>query len=205
MNIIYGGNEAFDAIAFGQQNPNNQSFLSSFYSSPIVSAAGSFFGNFYDNARQRFEQFNSAEAMMIAKAALNQVRGFFQPNVIRTLRDITDFQVAGTTMQRWVMANPTVREMYHQQRCDGYSDTYVDAEPGKIGENHRDWRAVMTGMVQETDDGWKTVQYVDEPIDGVETNLDFTDKVSILRSWLNADVYMAAAAKDPTSPWNTDL
>lgn len=206
MNIIYGGDEAFKAIAFGEQNPVNQGFLSSFYSNPVMGAAGAYFDNFYTAAKSRFEKFNSNEAMMIAKAALNQVRGFFQPNTIRALRSIEDFQVAGTVMQRWLMANPVLRTQYHAQKCDGYSDSYVDTQPGKIGENHLDWRMVMTDMVQETDDGgWKTVQYVDEPLNGEEHALDFMDKVSIHKSWLNQNVFIAAAGKDSSSPWNTDL
>ena len=52
------------------------------------------------------------------------------------------------------MAQPDIRSLYHKGHCDGYSDTYVDMEPGLVGEQHYDYRRVMDGVVEETETGW---------------------------------------------------
>lgn len=205
MIIVQGGDEAFDALAFGEQNPSNQSFLSSFFQGDIGEKGTSFFADFAHRAKARYEAFNSDEAIILGKAALNQVRGYFTPNTIRFISDLAGLQVAGDVMQRWIMANPTVRRMYHAQQCDGYSETYVDREPGKVGEDHYDYRMLMNGIVEEDADGNIThTQYMEDLI-GDDQPLHAYDQFSILATNELAEHFMKAAGKDCTNIWNGDL
>lgn len=203
MRIVYGGEDAFNALAFGAQNPNNQKFFQQQLAS-VANITGDITNSFYQRAQQLYHSVYNEQSINFAKAALNQVRGIFQPDVIRPLVDIENLQIAGSQMQRWVMTNPAVREVYHNQRCDGYSDSYIDQEPGKIGWEHYDYRRVMNGIAQVEPDG-PLFTHVYEQLKPGDTELDFTDQVSILQTWGALEHFMRAAHKDPTSPWNNDL
>ena len=80
MNIIYGGDEAFGALAFGLQNPANRQFFDN-QLQHAISTVGNAFGEygqrFVDNAKRMHESFNNSRVMELARAALNQVSGIF--------------------------------------------------------------------------------------------------------------------------------
>ena len=209
MNIIQGGEDAFTAIAFGSPNPQ-----ASQYWANQINQVKSMMGERIDHFTQGFvaraqalhERFAGSRAVEIAKAALNQIKGVFQPDVIRFIDSIQEFQIATPVMQRYLMAEPTVRKMYHQQRCDGYSDTYVDHEPGLVGDEHYDYRRVMNGAFiegEENSPGYFS-HWAEDLREGDEELSGF-DQMRIRRSWDEIAKLMLLGAKDPTSPWNNDL
>ena len=103
------------------------------------------------------------------------------------------------------MANPVVRQTYHEQKCDGYSDTYIDNQPSAIKETHYDYRRVMDGVVVDKDnDGWSVKFYPDDLHDG-DRELVHGEKVDILHSWDIIEMFMKAGDKDPTSQYGAAL
>lgn len=209
MQIIYGGDDAFAAAICGIQNPVNRQYFQQQIQHAqelIGDTFGQYGQRFIDGARQMYERYNSAAAVEAAKTVLNQIRGIFQHDIIRSISSITDFQIATPVMQRWIMANPMVREVYHDQRCDGYSDTYVDNAPGAIGEEHYDWRRVMNGVAQfdEKDEVYFN-HYAEELDHGDQEELAAEDQFRILDSWHHIQNFMIEGLKDPTSPWNDSL
>lgn len=207
MQIVYGGDDAFAAAICGIQNPVNRQYFEQQIAnarSVIGNTFGDFGQRFVQGAQDLYERFNGERALEIARAALNQVSGIFQSDIIRNVRGLTSFQIATPVMQRWIMANPVVRELYHAQRCDGYSDSYEDNAPGVIGEKHRDWREVMNGMVQFTDDSWYTNQYAElAPFD--EESMPVDDQFRVTNTWHELEQILFKGLKDPTSVWNNDL
>ena len=204
MKVIAGGNEAFAALVFGQQNPNNQQYFQNEINT-LKNFAGSVVDGFVERANQAYHMFNNANVKAIAQAALNQVRGFFVPNVITRIDTLAGLQTAGTVMQRWIMACPEVREVYHKQQCDGYSDSYHDKQPGKVGYEQYDYSLVMEGIVQTDDKGRDfSIQTVQDLAPG-DSELEFAQQTSILQTWELTKHFMRMGQKDPTSPWNTDL
>lgn len=207
MQIVYGGDDAFSASISGIQNPINRQYFQQQVSQAealIGSSFGEFGQRFVQGAKDLYERFNGDRAMEIARAALNQVRGIFQADIVRTISDITQFQIATPVMQRWIMANPAMRALYHDQRCDGYSDSYVDREPTKIGEDHYDWRRVMNGAVVMTENGWYANQYAELMMPG-EEELAVDEQFRILNTWDSLQNLIYQGAKDPTNVWNNDL
>lgn len=207
MQIITGGDEAFSSLAFGLQNPVNVQYFNNQIQQAkqaLGSTFGEFGNRFLNRAEELYDRFNNSRSMELARAALNQVRGIFQADVVRDLRTLSEFQIATPVMQRWVMTNPMVREMYHSQQCDGYSDTYVDTQPGMIGENHYDYRRVRNGIVDVTDEGWHVTTYAETLKEG-DKELEFDEQVRILRTWENLENLLYQKLKDPTSVWNNDL
>ena len=205
MQVIYGGNNVYNAILYGEQHPDNQRYFQrqiESISETLTDIGRSFFANVND----LYEQYNGAEAMRIARAAINNAQSLFRPNVVQSIFTMADMQTAPMVMQRWIMANPVVRDLYHQRRCDGYSDTYKDIYPGDVGDTHYDYRRVMDGVVQtnDEDDTWSVKFYLDELSDG-DRDLLADEKVDILNTWEIAEMFIKAGLKDPTSPWDSDL
>jgi hypothetical protein len=151
------------------------------------------------------EYFNGSEAMRLAQAAINRAGSVFQADTIRDLYQIGELQNAPLVMQRFIMANPVVRDLYHQQRCDGYSDTYLDMEPGAVGLAHYDYRRVITGMVMEDEEhGWKIVHCLDELKEG-DRPLQIEEKDIVLSVWDVVEARIREGKDDPTSPTGGSL
>lgn len=205
INLIYGDGDAFDAVVYGEQNPANLSYFQNQIKS-ISNTLTSVGQNFFSNANALYEKFNGSEAMRLVKAANRAVKSLFKPNKIYSIFELEEMQQTSSVMQRWIMANPVVREMYHKQSCDGFSDTYVDMHPGQIGENHYDYRRVMDGVIcdDQINDEWYVKFYIDELETG-DKHLNHDDKVDILTTWSIAEMFIKAGGDDPTSPYNSSL
>ena len=200
--IIEGGPETFRAMAYSAPSPSLTGFFSQQldqFSSQVIQGAH----HYVDIARQTFDSFNSSEAMRLAKAVRRKVDSLWTKEGIYPMLEIGQLQHANLTMQRWIMAEPTIRKLYHQQRCEGYADTYVDMHPTDSGESHYDWSRVMDGMVVEQEDELVSVQYFDEIQEGDE--LDIDDQVAILRTWDSVKNAIHENKEDPTSPFNASL
>lgn len=95
-----------------------------------------------DNIRGRMEQLASMG------------RGFFSGNVISRLESIEDCMNASVQGQRYIMANPRIRQMRRDMLCNGFYDTYDDEDPNApTPQHHIDYRRAMNGVVvwNETD------------------------------------------------------
>jgi hypothetical protein len=103
-------------------------------------------------------------------------------NYVQECLDFQSLQNANLTMQRYIMANPTIRQPYIDQNCDGYSSSYVDIFKGQIGKDHYDYRRVTDGMLMSTEDGFE-INYYDETLEVGDKELDFVDKCRVLASW----------------------
>jgi len=202
-NFYTGGVDTFNALVYGEPHPNTVAFIENMFSQPsaAIGAAGEAFVN---RARETYERLNGSEAMRVARAAARQVKSQWDRNIIRPLTTIGEVQQAPYKMHRYLMAEPTVRRAYHRQQCDGYSQAYVDVAPGLVGEQHYDYRRVMDGIVQETEDGWYFDEYFDELDDG-DKDLMFEEQFDILRSWNTLASAMMKGKDDPTSVWNAEL
>jgi len=196
------GQANFDAIAFGVPTQANLNFLEERLTSfsNTMAAAGEAFVN---RGLQVFEKYGGSEAIRLAKAAVRTVQHAFDSDCVRELKTLGSVQQAGQKMQRWIMASPGVRELYHRQQCDGYSNSYVDVAPDSIGRDHYDWRLVNTGLVEETPDDpeyeWQCVNYLDES--AADVQLSVTEKIEILSTWDFIKTMMLPGKEDPTSPF----
>jgi hypothetical protein len=198
MQLTYGSAQSFDALVYGESHPNTVNFLQNQIShvSERLTDAGRMF---MDRGRNAFEHFNNSEAMRFARNAVRAAQGIFDTPRIRELSTLEDFTKANLLMQRWAMANPKVRELYHAQRIDGYSDTYQDVHGTVTGDRHYDYRRVTDGLMEFSDeDGWKCTQYVEDLIEG-DRDLLFEEQLDITRSWRAMETLIALGKDDPTS------
>lgn len=199
--------EAIDYLVYPQQNPANKAYILNqldSYTNLLLDTGKQYF----DQAKDLYEKINNSETVRAAKAALRMAKGIMRPNVITELQTTDDIRSAQPIMQRYIMAQPDIRKLYHEQRCDGYEGQYIDAFPNILGSRHEDFMAVMSGMIDEFvdekgDDTWKTTMYAfDSSFDDAE--LTVIEKVDILHTW--EIVKLAIEAKlDPTDVWGGNL
>lgn len=200
--LITGGKRELDYLMYGTPHPGTQQYIESQLAQPsqILTESGR---QFFADVQQQYEYFHGAEAQRLAEAATRKVKALFQPNSIRSLWDLTEIQQAPVAMQRWIMAEPTLRAAYHQQRVDGYAGTYEDMYPTQVGEQHYDWRLLNNGLVQMAPEGadydWEAKLYMDPLVEGDrEPTLD--EKVVILNVWEVMKHHYLHGKEDPTSP-----
>lgn len=154
--------------------------------------------------RDVYRPYDESRAARVIRAALRYTENVFMPDQIRYLRTIGEVQHAPSSMIAMLMAEPTVRRMYHQQRVDGYSESYTDTQPGKVGEDHYDYRRVVNGVFMEEEGEWVATTYYEDLPPGTG-ELEFLDQVDILRTWEQMRIHLMRRKEDPTSRWNSSL
>lgn len=97
-----------------------------------------------------------------ARSVVRSLAGMLGGDRIQPIESYTGLQMARPVMQQYIMAEPSYRKLYHEQRCNGYSDSYVDLEPGRVGEAHSVYRRVMDTVLVDTPTGWEVTMYPDE-------------------------------------------
>lgn len=204
VQVVSGGVAEFNALAYQERHPSTIGFLQNQFQNArtVFTEAGE---RFMSGARELFERFNGDEALRRARALARKVQNTFQRNEIRAIQDLAGLQAANQVMQRWNMANPTLRTMFHEQRVDGYSDTYVDMHPGRVGDDHYDYRLVTNGMVLkvpkakgEEEEGWKATFYFEEAAEG-DRHLDVSEQSDILSTWDYVEAVLKIGEDDPSN------
>lgn len=204
--LIDGGMDEFNVLAFPETNPAIIPYIEQQWNN-FKESAHNRASAFYDRAKEVFEYSTSGEALRKARALKRKVQGIWDEDTIRLLDTVAKLQQAKPIMQRWIMACPEVRTAYHKQECDGYSDSYIDMHPGKVGEEHYDYRRAMDGVFVEDEEGnlVATSYLEDDDMMPLEDILEIDQQVDILNSWSNARIAMLVGGDDPTSPLNDSL
>jgi len=204
-NVIECGGELFTAMLHGRQRVENRSFLADRLdrASDMLTETGR---KFMSRAREAFDAFDSEAIERGVRAIKRKLTGRWQEPDIRPLSSIGEFQQASIKSQRWLMADPVLRGLVHKDRAHGYRDTYVDMEPGSVGERHTDYKRVMNGIVVVNEDGdaESTTYYdaIDE--NGVEA-LQLDEQNIIIDNWDWQRHYLAQLQDDPSSHSNGSL
>lgn len=198
MELSYGSDAEWDALVYGQSHPNTVNFLQNQFNNfgSMLNDAGR---AFMERGRSAFEHFNGANAIRFAREAVKTVQGIFEVQRIRELSTLSDMTGCNDIMQRWVMANPVVRQKYFDQKLDGYSDTFTNIHGMDIGAQHYDYRRAMDGIaVFDSEGDWKITEYVENLVEG-DRDLIFEEQIDIHRTWSAMEVIMAIGKDDPTS------
>lgn len=208
MQVITGGARTFSALAYQNQHPENQNYFAQKlqnFTQTFGDAVGNVAGGFMSNAGELFDKFYGSEAVRLAKAAVRKVKSIWERDDIRELFGIGEIQQAKLIMQRWIMAEPVYRQMYHEQRCDGFSNSYVDLEPGAVGDAHYDYRRVMDGLlVDDEEEGWSMTHYIEDLREG-DVDLELDEQLTILSVWDVVRMHAKAGGEDPGSVYGDKL
>ena len=197
-----GSPETFNYLIYGEKDPRTLNYLENQINSfsNVVTTAGN---QFFDDVRSMYEKVNGSEALRVARAAIRQAKAFFNEDVIRPLSNIGDIQTAGLKMQRWIMAEPTLRGMYNQQLVDGYSNTYLDLYSNTVADTHYDYRRVMDGVIKTDEDGTDCIEHYFESLVDGDRDLDIDEVADIQGTWETVRALLNSDDRDPTSVWDS--
>lgn len=204
INVIHANDpRSFDLMLFADRNPMTSNYIEQQLTnfSQSLTDIGR---KFVETSQAIYEKVNDSSAIRMAKAAIRMAKGMFHPNAIVQLETEQDLRAAYPIMQRYIMADETIRAKYLAQQIDGYSDTYANVDGKAIGREHYDWRRVNTGIVKDTvdengEDSWTASQYYDDDRPG-DIPLEFSEKIDILRSQDLARMFIEAG-KDVTDTY----
>lgn len=202
--ILTGGPLEFNASVFGRPHPGTMQFLSN-YSASITQNLTDAGRRWMDTMKETFRWMDESEAARLARAVQRKIQGLWETDEIRPLFSIGQLQNPGPTMQRWLMAEPTTRGMFHKQLVDGYSESYVDIWGNVQGSMHYDYRRATDGLVMETEEGgWVATTYVEELLPD-DRDLMLDEQADIQTAWESLRHHLKQKKDDPTSPWNSSL
>lgn len=167
VNVIRGSSpRMFNAMLFPTATPETQDWLNEQWTrdTSMLTDIGR---QFMDTASEYWKKIYDPSLQRRIRSMARSVSGMVHPNQIINLDTIEAIQRAKPIMQRYIMTEPAYRALYHKQLCDGYSDNYVDPEPGLIGRKQYDWRRVMNDIVEEHihEDGtvgWSSTHYYED-------------------------------------------
>lgn len=162
---------------------------------------------FFDRTRSRTEgrRLTVDRFKRKARAVRRATENLFRSDDIQLLGEIGDFQHAPSKQIRFLMAEPSVRRRYHANRCAGYDDRYIDLEPGRVGEDHYEYRLIHNGHARRQDDGTFGVRFYPQELRHSDDELDFIDQVDLINSNERLKWYMDQEDEDPTSRYNMTL
>lgn len=209
MNISGGYDVVGALMGSGRPQQSTLAYFDNQYQNMLAAAqdvGNTALQQIYQIATQTYNYMMDTRPWEMAEALMRQTTHLFDPNAIRPLWSLAELQTAKPVMQRWIMAMPEVRGMYHNNQIDGYSATYEDAQPGMVGVEHYDWRRATNSMVamQPEAEEWSATTYTEELIEH-DRELSFNEKADIAVTWGQCLHQMHTQQYDPTSVWNNKL
>lgn len=158
--------------------------------------------DFGASLRQRvssvFEQFNSSGAMYRARHVYRQAKNLFVEDRIYGYGSLEQLQSAQSVMQRYILAQPDLRQLLQQQLIDGYSDSYKERDAGVIGWGHKEYDQVMHGVMESDGDELKFGYSFDLELEP-EHQLDVLSQQDVLYTWSTIRKILKDTDDDPTN------
>lgn len=136
----------------------------------------------YENLSSTYDFLNNAFVQNNILQKLSSQNVNVVNNYIDELLTFQAIQSANLSMQRYIMANPNLRQIYIDQRCDGYTNSYTNIFGHDIAQDHYDYRRVTDEILLSTPTGWE-VHYYDEQLEIGDRELNFIDKAKIINTW----------------------
>lgn len=201
INTIGGGQLGFDALLYKPPSEQVMEYIHTNIAR-ASDALGTMGNNFINTVKNTYDKFNNQAVINMGKSILYGAGTHMNENVIMPL-SMDNLPTANYGMQQYIIANPAVNQMVLDNMCNGFQETYYDGEQGVYGTERNDYRRVMSGVVQEHDDGSLYMTQYSSSEDE-ELELHTMDKFSVLDTW-DSIAQALAAGIDPTSPDGDEL
>lgn len=199
--LVDGGDDAFRAIVYHGHPRQNAPISNTPYGASVLTEAAQ---SFFQHRTEIYRVLDESETARLTRAAIRKVASFWQMDGVQPLQTIGQLQQANLTMQRLVMAEPTVRALYHNQGCDGYSDSYVDNQPKVIGKAHYDYRRATNSLFMEREGVLEATTYYEDLHEG-DKPLTAKEKADVQISWNHMRALILKRGEDPTDKYNNRL
>jgi len=198
VNVVDGGRAAFNSLLYNVPCQNTINWLNNNINTATEALKG-VADNLVDASVNLYNRVNSNAAINAAKALVSEAGGHINPYVIYGL-NMGSIPQANFIMQQYIMANPLVQDLYHDNMCIGFEETYFDTEPGIQGKDRFDYQRVDDGVLYECGDHMAVNYYSNSD----ETEISIIDQHLILDSWGHVEA-MLLNGNDPTDPDGGEL
>lgn len=188
MDIAAGGHLSNNVASWMQERSRN-----------LMSTVSSTTQNWFNQAKTFYQTISESDALQALRNLTAKADVSWMGNNIHFCNSIEQIQAANPINQRYIMAEPRLREMYLNQSVEGYAGSYENFHGNAIGMAHYDYRRVTDGMVMVNDEHieWNDV-YENVPVEDRELSL--FEKADIIRTWNLVNRALDEHEMDPTSP-----
>lgn len=199
VNVVNGGSDAFSALLYEAPSESMLNYINTQMTNSAI-ALGNTYSSFLNNAKALYNKFNSTEAINAAKAIIMSNGIHLSDTQVMALT-VDTLKNANYVMQQYIISHPKVNKLYNDNMCYGFAESFYDNEPGVNGTDRNDYRRVMDGVLDITEDEPVVVYYTsgDE-----QDDLVAMDTFSILDTWEAIEMALAKDI-DPTSPDGDEL
>lgn len=201
---VEGGADIMDAIGGGMPSQQTREWIAQ-QSAAVTSTLSQYSQQFFDQSREMFQTINDSQAMQMLRNVKSRLQGAFSSDTIKVARTLEELQTASPNMQRWIMAEPTLRDRYLNNTADGYSETYKNFYGAVAGEAHYDYRRVMSGVGHQDDEGVYTVKHFRDLLVEGDEELTTHQKLDIIDTWAMVKYHIERGEEDPSCPYGSPL
>lgn len=111
----------------------------------------------------------------LSQAGLQVIDNYFQ-----SLLTWEALNQANLTMQRWIMCQPDLKQLWVDQNIDGYSGSYTDFPGNGVGVEDYSYRIATTGVVVDLNDKDSVVRHFYEDLQPGDRWLSHWEKSAIM-------------------------
>lgn len=154
--------------------------------------------NLNDSGRRFMEQAEVvrqqyASAQLDAQAAMyaQTFVGTAQSNYVVYSPDPNVLRQANLATQRVIMAHPEMRQLYHNQRIDGFSDTYQMFDPQVPVEMSYDYGRMYDGIYRTDAGGSGYVEYFHHPEINGELEMSLPEQHNAIAVHAAVDAFLS--------------
>lgn len=203
---IYADEQEFRAMHFGMPRSEDRAVLRE-RMEENARRYGLEGSDFFARALDRFNSFDFDRIERKISAVRRRVTHMFDRDEITWMSSIGKFQQAGPIQQRWLLANPRIKQLAERELLRTWGNEYPIPNKGRYGDDDPDYRAVMNGMYQTDADGNDLfVIYPDAYSDDGRGVLSFEEQTILKDSmWANFIAYVDEGLDDPSDPENGSL
>lgn len=204
--IIQGSPVVVDYLLYGDRNPEFQRYLDE-SNAQVGSFLGSAARSFRETASKAYQAVYNSGAIRAAKAAVRQIANMWNIDGVYVLNTIGQTQNAPDAMIPLIMAEPSIRALYHKQQIAGYDERYEDFQPGVVGEEVREYQFVTDGIAlplaeptDEYDHEFVTYCHLEE-----DEQMELEQQEAVMVTWEFIKAAISDRKEDPTSRYNALL
>jgi hypothetical protein len=190
------GGDIIDVFAGGHLDNNTLQWLGQRNESVMQSVTSAAQG-FFQQAQNLYQMVSSSDALMMMRNLKAKTENTWAFDIV-PVTSLVGLQTANPYMQRWIMAQPELRQRYLNQEVEGYGESYENKHGDTVGDSHYDYRRVMDGVVTHTAEQFGYKHYLEQTPEG-ERELTVFEKVDILKTWNTVQKYLDEGDEDPSS------
>lgn len=193
------GVDLMDIAAGGHMDTATTSWLAD-RSMALRESIGSTAMSWLNTAKSFVQVIDTSSAIQALRNITVKQDNMWNTNNIYQCKTTEELQTVNPVQQRYIMAEPRLRDMFLNNSVEGYGDSYTNYQGNAIGLKQFDYRRVTDGIMMEQKDETFEVNVFHEEIPEGDVELTLHQKVDVLRNWNLVNVALDANELDPTSP-----